>query len=394
MKLLLYKIRNSEHLTFAETLRIKVFAILMFLVFFGALTIPVSFFADFALSILILIPSTIGGFFLLSVLFIALNKVRLAMHFSILTFIGVTVYYTSGSNLIYGFFLLFITLTVLVFYQDIYAYVVYGGVMVVYGMFYIQASQDALINVGETHVTASTVLYQIVLSVFFIVFLLQFILSDSMYDRLSRQYRRIKADMLRYRLNANKYLETLEERSDKTPLYEQGDFQKAVSEIASFVNACVSKPHEGIEEAVEFYFFLHAQDIENMKKRRNLKPIIKRYLLEFSRYLIKGDSELKALYMEFLTQLKRGYDDEENRYVFNINNWFDQRSDKLLALAILYRYLRAEPTQPDKWGRIANTMSHEAVTALFQTKAFRQFITFEDMRFYLNNTELFEKTLR
>jgi len=394
MKLLWFKIRNSEYLTLAETLRIKVFVILLFLVFFGALTIPVSFFEDFALSLLILIPSTIGGFFLLSVLFITLNKVRMAMHFSILTFLGVTVYYTSGSQLIYGFFLLFITLTVLVFYQDIYAYVVYGAVMVVYGVFYIQASQEYLVNVDEINATASTVLYQVVLIGFFVVFLLQFILSDSMYDRLSRQYQRVDADMKRYRVHANKYLETLKERENENPLYEQGAFHKAVSEIATFIQACTTNTSEGIEEAVEFYFFLHTQDIDNMKTKRNLKPIIKRYLHEFSRYVLKGDSELNALYMEFLTQRKSGYDDHEDRYTFNIDTWFENRSDKLLALAMLYRYLRAEPTQLDKWGRIANTMSHEAIVDLFQIKAFRQFITFEDMRFFLNNASLFEKTLR
>ncbi len=66
---------------------------------------------------------------------------------------------------------------------------------------------------------------------------------------------------------------------------------------------------------------------------------------------------------------------------------------KLLSLAILYKYLKTEVTQYDRWGKVARVLTHEEITELLVSKEFREFISFEQVNFYLDNQELFEKHL-
>ena len=72
---------------------------------------------------------------------------------------------------------------------------------------------------------------------------------------------------------------------------------------------------------------------------------------------------------------------------------FKKRVKKLVAVAILYKYLKSEITQFDKWGRISKRLTHEEITELFLSPEFRDFISFEQVNFYLDNQELFKEYL-
>jgi len=72
---------------------------------------------------------------------------------------------------------------------------------------------------------------------------------------------------------------------------------------------------------------------------------------------------------------------------------FSNRTNRILALGLLYQYLRREVTQFDKWGRVDKVMSQQEVKALFTSKPMRKFISYEDMNFFLKNLSLFIEEL-
>ena len=127
-----------------ELLQVKVTLVMVFLLMFGLLTIPVSFFEDLALSIRIIVPLTFISLFTITFIMLVFQKARIAMHFSIFTFIGLTVYYVDGSGQLYGYFLLFITITIIIFYQDITTYILYGGLVTAYGTYFVQTSEELI----------------------------------------------------------------------------------------------------------------------------------------------------------------------------------------------------------------------------------------------------------
>ena len=81
------------------------------------------------------------------------------------------------------------------------------------------------------------------------------------------------------------------------------------------------------------------------------------------------------------------------RYEYNLEKLFNNKIDRLLGLSILYKYLKTEVTQYDRWGKVSRVLTHEEISELFISKEFRAFISFEQVNFYLDNAELFEKHL-
>ena len=231
MKNLILKLRNSEFLSLAEVLRLKVSLVLIFLFIFGALTIPFSIFEDLSINIKIIVPSVFLLLFIMTSLMLAFNKVRLSMHFSIYIFIALTVYYLGSSSELYGYLLIFITLTIIIFYQDIYAYIIYGGVLTAYGVIYLLENSDMMAGVNVYQMSTSMIIYQYSLIGFFMVFLIYFILVDTSYEKLNNDYLETDKYLERYRDLIIRYVEEFNEKEEEPPFIEKSSFHQAVSEI-------------------------------------------------------------------------------------------------------------------------------------------------------------------
>jgi hypothetical protein len=55
--------------------------------------------------------------------------------------------------------------------------------------------------------------------------------------------------------------------------------------------------------------------------------------------------------------------------------------------------LRNETTQYDRWGRAEKNLSHEEIKALFNSKRFRDYIAFEELKFFNANEKVFKNFL-
>ncbi|TVP96323.1 MAG: hypothetical protein EA374_01640 [Acholeplasmatales bacterium] len=394
MKVLLTKLKNSEFLTAGERLRLKILLVLFFMFVFVGLTVPVSLFEDLSIGIAIVVPVTGLAMFFVSLLLLLFNKVRLAMHFSIYTFIAMTVYFVTGTSLIYGYFLIFITLTIIIFYQDIYTYIVYGGALTVYGVFYILFNGEQLMNIYEDNLALSNSTYIFILVAFYIVYLVYFILSDSMYESMQRKYMRYSKSNEHHRSCALKYHADIFDKNNLKHIFDDVSFQKAVSETAVFINAFMEEQPENIAEVVEFYFFLHKYELIEILNNPKLNTMTKQYAVELTPYLLMKENDFSSIWLEFIVQFKEGFKGQDMRYTSNLQDLFTNKSNKILALSIIYAYLRHEATQPDKWGRLERALSHDEIIEKFRLNTLESIISYEDVAFLISNQELFDKNLR
>lgn len=388
------KIKNSEFLSFAELLKLKVSLVLFFLFIFILLTVPISIFEDFNLEIRIIIPSVFLLLFFLSIFLLSVNKVRAAMHFSIYTFIGLTVYYVIGSSHLYGYLVIFVTLSIIIFYQDIYTYILYGLPLTGYGVYYIILNGERLGNSNLTNLGLSNYIYQGILIGFYVIFLIHFILSDHIYESINNEYLEIQKKNKTYRGYSLKYVEDLHDRNNITPHYQRQDFQQAVKEVAKFFNAYLDKQNEEIDELVDFYFFLHRTSIDDILSNYTTNPITVKYTKELKKYILNENSEMYEILYTFLTQFKKGFPQNDKfRYINELNRLFNNRANRLIALAMIYHYLKVEKTQYDKWGRVEKSYTHDEIVDLFKSNSFREIISYEDMTFFLKNQHVFENYL-
>ena len=393
MKAIINRILNSEFLTFNEVLRLKVAIVTIFLFVFVFLSIPLSSFNNFTLDINIFVPLGFAVLLVFTLVLMLFNLNRWAMHFSIYTVIGLTLFYVYGSDHFYGYILFFVALTVIIFYQDIITYLLYGGAITVLGVFYIVQNGISIVGINSPGVEVSSLTYEIILIGFYVTFLIQFIISDNIYEKMNNEWVKMNKVLENYQDFSLEYLKEIAEDKGQDLLYKNVKFQQTISELSVFINEFFEETGENIVEFVEFYFFIHNQNIDEIIEDEEVSPLTRKYAKEFQKYLMDERSELVSILFNFSTIFKGDSDYNEKRYEYNLDKLFSNKIDKLLSLAMLYKYLRTEITQYDKWGKIERILTHEEVTELFVSKEFREFISFEQVNFYLDNQELFEEHL-
>ncbi|MGM0435467.1 MAG: hypothetical protein ACQEQA_00205 [Bacillota bacterium] len=396
MTSIINRIRRSGLLNRTEILKLKVTLVMFFLLVFGILTIPVSIFEGLSLNIRIIVPLTFTLLFLISFLLLFFNKTRWAMHFSIYTFLGLTYYYVAGSGQLYGYFLLFITLSVIIFYQDLTTYIIYGGAVTIFGIFFIGTITEELMLIENAQLQVSPLIYQVILLGFFIVFLIHFILKDSIEETLSKEYYESEKLIQRFQHYAISYVQDYEERESKTPLHEDNFFKVQVMELSKFIaeDEGLEVNDEDVEEMSEFYFFLHNHHIDFIMQKDNLSSTTKEYALQFNKYLMNKNNHMNSMLFKLVCEFKKPYELSFKRYHHDFDDMFSNRTNKIIALGLLYQYLRREVTQLDKWGRVDKVMTHQDIRALLTSKPMRKFISFEDMNFFLKNEHLFMEMLK
>ena len=395
MTSIINRIRRSGLLNRNEILRLKVTLVMFFLLIFGVLTIPVSIFEGLSLNIRIIVPFTFTLLFLISFLLLFFKKTRWAMHFSIYTFLGLTYYYVAGSGQLYGYFLLFITLSVIIFYQDITTYIIYGGAVTVFGIFFISTITDEMMLIDNAHLQVSPLIYQVILMGFFIIFLIHFILKDSIEETLSKEFFESEKLIQQFQHYALSYVQDYEERESKTPLHEDNFFKMQVMELSKFIagGEMFEEMDEDVEEMSEFYFFLHNHHIDFIMQKENLSATTKEYALQFNKYLVNNNNHMNSMLFRLVCEFKQPYPLSFKRYLHDFDQMFSNRTNKIIALGMLYQYLRREVTQLDKWGRVDKVMTHQEIRSLLTSKPMRKFISYEDMNFFINNEKLFMEKL-
>ena len=201
MKSFFYRIWHSEFLTFNEVLRLKVLIVNAFLIVFVFLSIPVSSFNDFATTIDLVVP--VGFTILLALTFVltVFNFNRFAMHTSIWTISLLTAYYVTGTSSFFSYLLFFVSLTIIIFYQDILTYLLYGGLTTVVGVVFVYLWGDALVGINSAGAEISSITYQVILVGFYIVFFIQFLVSDNIYEKLNNDWVRMNKSLERYSIN-------------------------------------------------------------------------------------------------------------------------------------------------------------------------------------------------
>ena len=393
MKKILNRIRNSEFLTFSEVLRLKVALVTFFVTLLTLLIIPMSSINNFAIETDVIFSLALVASILITILLTILNVSRIAMHFSFYTIAALTIYFTIESNQFYGYIMFFVTLTVLIFYQDIATFLLYGGVTTAYGVYYILTRGDLILGINSIDPQISTYTYIIILAGFYSVFLIQFLISDNIYERMNNEWVRMNKVLRRYQEVSLQNLLEMIEKNDIEPLYKNIKFQSTVSELSIFINEFFEEDANNIAEVVEYYFFLHDQDVDELIDNKEASTTARKYALQLKKYLMNSNSELTSILFDFATMFKDNKPYKNNRYMYSIDDIFSDRIDKLLSLAILYKFLKSEYTQHDKWGTVSKTFTHSEITQLFQSKEFREFLSYELVNFYLDNEELFNTYL-
>lgn len=393
MRSLYLKIRSSEFLSYSEILALKVSFMLVTLLLISFVTIPINIFETTATVLQIIVPVSFTVSFVTAVVFLIGSKPRTAMHFSLLPLFIILASFLTLTNPVYIYLFLFIILAVLIYYQEGFSFFVYGTLLTIFGIAYMFFNVDQFNAEVVTSVESFRIIvYQVTFITFYVFFLFYFINSELSNDQYFNDFVESRKYTQAYLNKIVQLRKSLEERNAKEPIYNQPSFQQSLMEMTTFLGELIGHPAKEMQELVEFYLYLHEIDVSSALEKKDLKFKTRNLIQQLNKYLLNENNEFLELSYEMIAGRKEGLSDYDDNYETSIDKLLKFDTDKLIGQAVIYRYLRQEVTQFDKWGQVSESLSHTQIRELFQTKFIDKFMTRRELSVFLDNEEIF-KTL-
>jgi hypothetical protein len=394
MRDLLFRIRSSQYLSNNEVLAIKVIFVILLLFIVGSITVPVNILFSSETITQIVFPLSFVVTFLATIILNFSGKPRLAMNASIYSFGIIAASYFSTASPLYIYLMFFALLGILIFYQDFYSFAVYGTVITTFGVIYMFLNLDSFSSeIFALGGTLQVVIYQGTLGTFYIFFLLNFINSEIANDRYIKEFLETKSYTKNYIELIVRLKDAMNDRDRLKAIYDRNSFQQALLELSTFLGEIAGFRAKEIQELVEFYLYLHEIDPDVIINRKDINPKTRSYAKQFKRYLINKNNEFMGLAYELVSETKEGLGSQVKSLETQIQKSYFNSTDRFIATSILYRYLKTEVTQLDKWGRTDETLTHQDIREVLQKSQILNYLNPSEINLFLDNEDLFKRFL-
>jgi len=394
MRDLLFRIISSQYLSNNEVLVIKVTFVILLLIIFGSFTVPVNILFSSETITQIVFPLSFVMTFLATIILNFSGKPRLAMNASIYSFGIIAASYFSTASPLYIYLIFFALLGILIFYQDFYSFAVYGTVITTFGVIYMFLNLDSFSSeIFALGGTLQVVIYQGTLGTFYIFFLLNFINSEIANDRYIKEFLESKSYTKNYIELIVRLKDDMNDRDRLKAIYDRNSFQQALLELSTFLGEISGFKAKEIQELVEFYLYLHEIDPDIIINRKDINPKTRSYAKQFKRYLINKNNEFMGLAYELVSETKEGLGSQAKSLETQIQKSYLNSTDRFIATAILYRYLKTEVTQQDSWGRTDETLTHQDIREVLQKSQILNYLNPSEINLFLDNEDLFKRFL-
>jgi len=391
MKNFLRRVFNTEFLPMSEVRKIKVILVMSFLLLVTAVTIPLSIFFDYELSVKIIVPAVLILTIGIIIVLIRLNKIMASIQITIIYTIALTFFYMQGTSGFYAYLFFFICLTVIVFYQELFSYLTYGTFTLALGVYYVINHQANL--AGATALYGTVFVYVGILAMFYLIFLLQVLYNEKMYADLNYEWVKMLHVIDKYQDDTYAYMEELRKGKRKDPLYENVEFQKAVNEISVFVYEQFRDKGKEIGNVLDLFIYIHEKGLDHILRSEELSVATKKVANRLNKYLLNRRSSMMSIIMNFHTRFRETSPYRENRYDYSLNQLTQSNDELIIAMALMYSYLANEVTAADEWGQMTKVMSHDEIYHWFTSDEMSEFLSDAQIAFFKENAELFNEHL-
>lgn len=391
MRDFLRRVFNTEFLPMSEVRKIKVTIVMIFLLALTAVTIPFSIFLDYKIGFKIMVIGLLLLFFLLMVFFIRWNKLMLAIHFTIIYSVLLTLFYTLGSTTLYAYLFFYITLVIIIFYQEIFAYLFYGGLVLLLGIYYTLFNQAGLVLVND--IPGSVIIYLVFLVVFYIMFFIQILLNEKFYTDLNYEWVQMNHLIDKYQDHILYYMDIIRKEMKDSPFYEDLDFQKAADELSAFIYEQFRYSGKDIVNVLDLYLYIHERGIEKILDNDEFSVSTKKIANRLSKYMLDQRTEMFSMIVNFHTKFRKSPSYKDNRYLYDIESLTSETDEQIIAIGLIYLYLSHEISGINEWEEMNKILTLEEIDTLFQSSEMEKFLSSNHLGFFKDNHDLFVQYL-
>lgn len=391
MKAFLQRLFNTEFLPTSEVRKIKVWVVLFFLAVISVAAVPFSISFQYSLGLKIGIIAGLFAFYAIAVMFARLNRLKAAIQMSVLYTIAITIFYTQGTSSFYSYLFFYIAIMIVVFYQELYLYLFYGTLSMLFGIAYVLYHKADFVAIGGE---ASTIyLFTSILGLFYLVFLIQILHSEKIYTDLNLDWVRMNRLIEKHQELSLYFLDELRKKAKEDPIYEDRAFQQATSEIAVFLAEQFRERGKDIVNVLDLYLYVHERGLAHILENDDFSIPMKKIASRLEKYLIGGRTEMTSMVLNFFTKFQKSEPYKPTRYEYRLDRLSPKREDQILALAMLYAYLATAVTGIDKYDQWTRVLSKDELALLFADPEMQELLSLELIAFFQDNRELFETTL-
>lgn len=389
MKEFLKKFFNTEFLPMSEVRKIKLWLVMGFLLVLTIITIPYSTFFDYSLAMKIV---TISGLFLLLFVMYLLahfGKTLAAIQVSIIYMILIMLYYTQGVSSFYAYMFFYISLSVIIFYQELFSYLVYGTLVLILGAYYTFAFREGLVTAND--IIGADYIFVTVLVLFYIVNLIHILHNEKIYTDLNYEWVKMNHIIHNYQDDILYYLEDIRQDEHKSPIYEDLEFQKAAFELSQFIAEQIMKEGKEIVNLMDLYVYIHEKGLNTILENAEISTAMKKTSNMLGKYLLNENTDMFSMIINFYLRFEETKQYQKNRYSYRIDDLTEHRDEQIIAFCLVYAYLVREFRNNRDWNRIER--EDDETDDILASVDLDEFFPPEVIAFYNDNQDMIQEYL-
>ncbi len=384
------KILNSEFLPMSEVRKLKVHVVMLFLFVITLITIPFSFFLDYSLLVKVLSLVAFALVYGLCILMVRLNKIFTAIQITMIYSILMTVFYTQGISSFYAYIFFYITLTIIIFYQEIYSYFIYASITLTLGIFYTFSYREGLVVISD--VLGSVYIYVAGLVIYYIISFIQILTNEKLYADMNLEWVKLNSINSNYHDEILYHLEDIRTDLQKSPLYEDLEFQKAAFELSEFIAQQIIKDGKDIVNLIDLYIYIHERGLDAILNNEEISVAMKKTSNILGRYLLNENSDMFSMIISFYLKFRKTDEYKFDRYDYSITKITDLNDEQIIAFCLTYFYLYDELAENKQWHKIEDISQEMA--DVFEKIDLEEFFSERLIAFYKDNLELIKKYVK
>jgi hypothetical protein len=381
------KILHSEFLPISEVRKLKVHVVMAFLFLITLITIPFSFFLDYSLLMKILSIVIFALFYFLCLLLVKFNKIFSAIQVSIVYSILLMIFYTRGISSFYAYIFFYITLTIIIFYQEIYSYFIYGTLTLVLGIIYTLSYSEGLMVTQD--IDGAIYIYIAGLAIYYIVSFIQIINNEKLYADMNLEWVKVNNLNSNYQDEILYHIEDYRAEMKKSPIYEDLEFQKCAFELGEFISQQILKDGKQIHNLIDLYVYIHEKGLDNILKNSEISIAMKKSSNILGKYLLNQNSDMFSMIISFYLKFNdtKKYSDDRYRYDLDAITTLDD--EQFIAFSLIYLYLQDEISEGATWSKL--TYQEKDIDEVFEKIDLNEFFSEKVIAFYQDNIDSFNK---
>ncbi|MBN2881446.1 hypothetical protein JXM83_05345 [Candidatus Woesearchaeota archaeon] len=381
------KILNSEFLPVNEVRRLKVHVVMGFLFVITLITIPFSFFFNYSTLYQVLSLAAFGLFYLLIFIFVRFKKIFTAIQVSIIYSLLLTVFYTRGISSFYAYIFFYITLTIIVFYQEIYSYFIYGTATLVLGIIYTLTYSEGLAIVND--VSGSMYVYIAGLVIYYLVSFAQIINNEKLYADMNLEWVRTNSFNSNNQDDLLNFIEDIRAGMNESHIFEDLEFQKCTMELSQFIAEQILKDGKQIVNLIDLYIYIHEKGLESILKNDEISVALKKNANILGKYLLNENTDMFSMIISFYLKFHQTDEYNINRYNYEVEKITNLTDEQFIAFCLIYLYLKDELLEGDKWNTIKSEETD--IEEVFAKIDLTEFFSDQLIAFYHDNIDLLRK---